>query len=469
LSLRIFMTSAPSPAKRLPNRTLAAFSAACLPYAALGLPVYVTLPEFYASHVGVDLALVGVIFLVIRLADIVVDPALGMVIDRTHSRFGRYRLWMGMAAPVLMLAVGMLFMVSPGAGGAYLAIWLIVMSLGFSVSLLSQVSWASTLTSDYDQRSRIYGWWQTANIVGVLVVLLIPALVQNMGLGDYASAVRWQGWFIIVALPLTLAITFAFTPEPKAAPGPDKAARFAYLSLFKLPVLQRLLTADLMLGIARGVVGALFFYFFEAVQGFQRAETSILLLVYFVAGLAGAPVWSALAVRMGKHGALILACVYFAATLLLAAFAGPVLVPLAEAAGLGKPEVVVAGLMVALVGLAFASGDLLLRAMMADVADQVRLEQGEDRTGLLFSILTATSKLGYAVSVMTFAGLRLTGFDPTLGGDNSETALIWLQAMFAGLPALCLVVGAWALWRYPLDEKRHAEIRAALEARGGAG
>lgn len=463
------MTSAPSPAKRLLNRTLAAFSAACLPYAALGLPVYVTLPEFYASHVGVDLALVGLIFLVIRLADIVVDPALGMVIDRTHSRYGRYRLWMGMAAPVLMLAVGMLFMVSPGAGGAYLAMWLIVMSLGFSVSLLSQVSWASTLTSDYDQRSRIYGWWQTANIVGVLVVLLIPALVQNLGLGDYASAVRWQGWFIIVALPLTLAITFAFTPEPKAGPSPDKGARFAYLSLFKLPVLQRLLTADLMLGIARGVVGALFFYFFEAVQGFQRAETSILLLVYFVAGLAGAPVWSALAVRMGKHAALILACAYFAATLLLAAFAGPVLVPLAEAAGLGNAEVVVAGVMVALVGLAFASGDLLLRAMMADVADQVRLEQGEDRTGLLFSILTATSKLGYAVSVMTFAGLRLTGFDPALGGANSETALIWLQAMFAGLPALCLVVGAWALWRYPLDQKRHAEIRAALEARGGAG
>ena len=85
------------------------------------------------------------------------------------------------------------------------------------------------------------------------------------------------------------------------------------------------------------MVGALFFYFFEAVQGFARAETSILLLVYFVAGLAGAPVWSALAVRMGKHGALILACVYFAATLLLAAFAGPVLVPLAVWIALDSP------------------------------------------------------------------------------------------------------------------------------------
>jgi Na+/melibiose symporter-like transporter len=131
-------------------------------------------------------------------------------------------------------------------------------------------------------------------------------------------------------------------------------------------------------------------------------------------------------------------------------------------------DLLMAGLMVALVGLAFASGDLLLRAMMADVGDQVRLEDGADRTGLLFSILTATSKLGYAVSVLTFAGLQMAGFDPELGGANSGQALTWLQIMFAGLPALCLLLAALALRRYPLDRDRHAEIRAALEAQGAA-
>ena len=468
-------TSTATPAPRRSNGVLAAFSAACLPYAALGLPVYVTLPEFYASHVGVDLAVVGLVFLIIRMADIVIDPALGMVIDRTNSRFGRYRLWMGLAAPVLMLAVGMLFMARPGAGAAYLTVWLVVLSLGFSVSLLSQVSWASALSSDYDQRSRIYGWWQTANIIGVLAVLMVPVLVQNMGWGDYARAVQWQGWFIIIALPVSLAITFAFTPEPPPGPPASAESRFAYLALFKRPVIQRLLGADLALGVARGVVGALFFYFFEAARGFERAETSILLLVYFVFGLFGAPAWSWLAVRLGKHRALIWACVYFAVTLMLAAFLSPVLVGPAQA-GLetltGAPapyaDLLMAGVMVALVGLAFASGDLLLRAMMADVSDQVRLDDGADRTGLLFSILTATSKLGYAVSVLTFAGLQLAGFDPGLGGGNSGPALMWLQIMFAGLPALCLLLAALALHRYPLDQVRHAEIRAALEARGAA-
>lgn len=467
------MTGAPAP--RRSNAVLAAFSAACLPYAALGLPVYVTLPEFYASHIGVDLALVGLIFLVIRMADLVIDPALGIVIDKTSSRFGRYRLWMGIAAPLLMLAVGMLFMAKPGAGAGYLTFWLVLLSLGFSVSLLSQVSWASALSSDYNQRSRIYGWWQTANIVGVLAVLMIPALVQNLGLGDYAKAVQYQGWFIIIALPVALAITFAFTPEPK--PGPQAAAegRFAYLSLFRRPVIQRLLGADLALGIARGVVGALFFYFFEAARGFERSETSILLLVYFVFGLFGAPVWSWLAVRLGKHTALIWASVYFAVTLLVAAFLAPVLVGPVETLIerlTGAPalniDLLLAGIMVALVGLAFAAADLLLRAMMADVSDQVRLDDGADRTGLLFSILTATSKLGYAFSVLTFAGLQMVGFNPALSGANSETALLWLQIMFAGLPALCLIIAALVLYRYPLNQARHAEILAALERRGPA-
>lgn len=449
-----------APAPRRSNGVLAAFSAACLPYAALGLPVYVTLPEFYAGHVGVDLGVVGIIFLIIRLADIVVDPALGMVIDRTHCRFGRYRLWMGLAAPVLMLSVAMLFMVRPGSGAAYLALWLTVMSLGFSASVLSQVSWASALSSDYDQRSRIYGWWQTANIVGVLTVLLIPVLVQSMGWGDYAAAVRWQGWFIIAALPVTLLITFAFTPEPDHGPPAQQAPRFAYLKLFRLPVMQRLLASDLLLGVSRGVVGALFFYFFEAVQGFERAQTSILLLVYFVAGLAGAPAWSALAVKLGKHRALTVACVYFGVTLLAASFGAPLLAEM-----IGGGQMIVAAVMVALVGLAFASGDLLLRAMMADVSDQVRLEEGADRTGLLFSILTATSKLGYAASVLTFTALQFAGFEPSRGAANSEASLIWLQILFAVLPALCLAAAALVLRGYPLTQERHAEIRAALEAR----
>lgn len=444
-------TAAPTPARRS-NATLAAFAASCLPYAALGLPVYVTLPEFYASHVGVPLAAVSLIFLLVRLADIVVDPLLGVVIDRTSTQWGRYRVWMGIGAPILMLSVAMLFFVSQGAGATHLAVWLVIMYLGYSISLLSQMSWASVLSTDYDQRSRIYGWWQVANIIGVLAVLLIPVVVQAMG-RTYVQAVQIQGGFIVGLLPVALLITFLFTPEPRNVAPPAHGGLGATLALIMKPVLRRLLLSDLLLGAARGLIGVLFFYFFEQARGFEREQTSILLLVYFVAGLVGAPIWAVLATRIGKHRALAVASVYFAVT-----FAGAtLLVPS------GNYPAAIGAIFVT--GLSFGAADLLLRAMMADASDAVRLDVGADQTGLLFSILNATSKMGYAISVGAFAVLEWIGFQAEVGAVNDPGVILGLQWLFIAGPVGLLLVSAAVLRLYPLTPERHAQIRAELADR----
>ena len=450
-------------AQRRPNRVLAAFAASCLPYAALGLPVYVTLPEFYSDHIGINQAFVGWVFLLVRLADVIVDPLLGMVIDRTSTKWGRYRVWMGVGMPILMGAVFMLFMVAKGASAAYLTTWLVVMYIGYSISLLSQMSWASVLSTDYHERSRIYAWWQAANIVGVLAVLAIPPIVMQGDSSRYVEAVHAQGWFIIAALPATLLVTFLFTPEPRSSAPPDHGGFKAYLGLFRFPAIRRLLASDLMLGAARGTVGALFFYFFEQARGFDRADTTILLPLYFVAGLVGAPMWAWLARKIGKHRALSAASIFFAVSLAATGLLLPG----------GNLPLTAAALFVT--GLAFGAADLLLRAMMADVSDLVRLEDDADRTGLLFSILNATSKIGYAVSLLTYAALDGFGFvteaeakAAAAAGQtltNSPLVIHALEAAFIGLPAILLLLSAWVLRGYPLDERRHMEIRAALDAR----
>ena len=219
-----------------------------------------------------------------------------------------------------------------------------------------------------------------------------------------------------------------------------------------------------MLGAARGTVGVLFFYFFEQARGFERADTTILLPVYFIAGLVGAPMWAWLATRIGKHRALAAASIFFAAGL--------------AATGLLLPggNLIATASALFVTGLAFGAADLLLRAMMADVSDLIRLEQDADRTGLLFSILNATSKIGYAASVLTYAGLDAFGFVTEAEAKkaaatgvtltNSPEVILALEAAFIGLPVVLLLLSAWVLRGYPLDEKRHAEIRASLDARG---
>ena len=68
-----------------------------MPVAALGIPLTVYLPNYYASHIGLSLAAVGAAFSIVRLIDIVFDPMIGVAINATHTRFGRFRPWMAPA------------------------------------------------------------------------------------------------------------------------------------------------------------------------------------------------------------------------------------------------------------------------------------------------------------------------------------------------------------------------------------
>jgi len=444
-------------APRRSNAVLAAFSGPCLPLAAFGVALPVTLPEFYATFVGLELGVVAAVFMAVRLIDIVFDPFIGWGMDRTKTRFGRYRPWMAVSVPILMLAALMMFVVvQPGAGAAYLFAWLLVLYLGFSIGTLGQLGWASVLAPEYDQRSRVYGWWQVFNIVGVILILILPTVVVRSGIGDYADGVRIMGWAILIALPVTVGLAMLVAPEPVNLGAAPHGGPRAYLALFRKKTVRKLLFADLLLGVAPGITGSLLFFFFGQIKGYDHTEASLFMLFYFVAGLVGAPFWAWLATKIGKDKALATASLIFAAF-----YIGATLVP-------GGSFVLTAAAMF-IAGLPYAAGLFLLRAMMADAGDEVRLETGVDRTGLMFSILSATTKIGHVVALIPYLVLQAVGFRAVPGpAGNSETSLLVLQILFIALPGLLLAAAAWMLKGYPLTPARHDEIRRELEARAAA-
>lgn len=448
--------SSATPVRRS-NAVLAAFSSVCLPLAAFGVALPVTLPEFYATYVGLELGVVAAVFMIVRLIDITFDPFIGWAMDRTKTKFGRYRPWMAASTPILMLSALMMFvMVQPGAGPVYLFAWLLVLYLGFSIGTLGQLGWASVLAPEYDQRSRVYGWWQVFNIIGVILILILPTVVIQLKIGDYADGVRIMGWAILIFLPVTVGLAMFVVPEPVNTGAAPHGGPKAYLSLFKRKAVRKLLFADLLLGIAPGITGSLLFFFFGQIKGYGHVEASLFMLLYFVAGLVGAPFWAWLATKVGKDRALAIASVTFALL-----YIGATLVP-------GGNFALTAAVMF-IAGLPYAAGLFLLRAMMADVGDEVRLETGVDRTGLMFSILSATTKIGHVVALIPYLVLQWVGFEaiPPVGG-NSETSLITLQVLFILLPGLLLAAAAWVLKGFPLTPERHDEVRRQLEARDRA-
>ena len=437
--------------ERRSNWTLAAFAAPCLPMAGLGLPLVVYLPEFFASELGLGLAAVSAAFGAVKLIDMFFDPIIGTVMDGTRSRFGRFRPWFVVGAPILMLATAMLFMAKPGVNSLYLWTWLLVLYAGVSIATLSQLAWGAAISPEYNQRSRIYGWWQGGNIVGMILVLTLPAALPFFGIKGHAEAVAAMGWFVVLLLPLTVGLAVARVPEPIAPVRKERTNIGEYFKLMVRPNVARLLVIDFLVGTGPAITGALFFFFFARAKGFEKSTASQLLLIYFIGGLAGAPIWTWMSRRLGKHRALTISSLAYA------------LVSVAVWVIPGR-NFAIGAIAMFLAGITYSAGAFLLRAMMADVGDEVRLETGAERTALLYAMLTGTVKAGSAIAVVvTFNLLAHMGFDPK--AKVGDAGVHGLMLMFTLAPASLAVLAAALVAGFPLHERRHGEIRAALAKR----
>eukprot|EP01042_Synura_sphagnicola_P013457 gene13457-17073_t len=114
-----------------------AFCGPCVPFAALGLPIVVTLPEYYGTQLQLG-TIVGLVFAIVRCLDIFVDPPLGHWMDRTRTKLGRFKLWMLICLPILLVSTGFIFLARMGVNATYLGGWLFVLYVGFSIAALSQ-------------------------------------------------------------------------------------------------------------------------------------------------------------------------------------------------------------------------------------------------------------------------------------------------------------------------------------------
>jgi Na+/melibiose symporter-like transporter len=429
------------------------FSLANLPISAISIAVFVYLPPYFAGHLGVGMGLVGIAWWIVRMIDIPVDVVLALLMDRTRTAIGRYRVWMIAGAPVLMLGLYELFMAPHGFGPAYLVGWLLVMYLGYSIVYLSTNAWAATLATLYHERSRLFGGMTAVGVLGALSVLLIPIAGQSFGRSN-AQSVQAMGWFIIGVIPLCVGVATLGTRERISTDHKsDSFPLKDYWQVLTKPELVRLFLAQVALTLGPGWMSAIYLFFFTAAWRFTVQQASILLAVYIVAQAPGAVGTAALARRIGKHRTLMVTTTCFSLGI-LSIFITP------------KGNVMTA-LPIMIWSGAMASGfGLMVSAMLADVGDEVRLIQGRERISLLYAINALASKIAAAFSILlTFPLLERLGFNPAEGAVNTPAALQNLTIAFIAGPIVFVMLGGACVIGWRLDARRQREIRGALDAR----
>jgi Na+/melibiose symporter-like transporter len=414
-------------------------------------PLITFIPSFYAESHGLSLALVGAILFFTRLTDIVTEPAIGILSDRTRSRWGRRKPWIVAGLPVLMLGIWMVFAPPVRVTPGYAVFWIAVTYIAFNVVDTPYKAWGAELSKTYSGRTRVAGWREGFGIASSMGALLLIFALQRSGTGGTADLMFWLGTSFVVLMPLLFAVGLFFVPEPEVevVTVPPVSAREAIAVLFENKAFMRLLGGLIVL-MAGAIIGAsLHLIVMEKVFNAKHLFP-IILAGENVAGLISLPFWLRLSKRIGKHRALAIG------TLGMALLSFPI--PLIDH---DRPDLYAACIIIR--GFAGGALGILVSAMIADVVDLDTLRTGKARNGLYFALVGTLSKFGLALGALVGTSLpALAGFSMT--AVNSDAAMFSLMATYAWLPMVIMGLATPFFWFYPLTEQVQLELRARIAA-----
>jgi len=447
-----------SDSERLPLSVILTY---CLPTLGCGfmfLLVGLYLMKFATDVLLIAPAAMGTIFGLSRVWDAISDPIAGYLSDRTRLRSGRRRPWIFVSMFPIGLAYWMLWSppasLSPGALTAWMAVAVFGFYSAMTIFIVPHMSLGAELTSDYHDRSRIFGIRHIGWTVGSILALAgMAALIQAESTSIQAARDTAGRLGIGVALFTAVIVGLAALllrerPEFQGRGATRPFAAFA--DVWKNRHARLLLAVTLVENLGGATIGILTLYVSEYIVG-DANLAPVFILCYMVPSVASVPLWIPLSRRIGKKrlwlGAQLLTGFSFGGMFFL-----------------GHGDVYLISILATTAGIAAGAGGTIAPSIQADVIDYDEYRTGERKEGAYFSAWNLVFKLAYGFTLMlTGYVLQFSGFEPNV--EQSDEVKFALRALYGAFPFACYLGGAALISRFSLDEAAHSRIRAELSAR----
>jgi glycoside/pentoside/hexuronide:cation symporter, GPH family len=442
------------------------------------------LPFFYSNIFGLSLAHAGTLLLVTKLYDAISDPVMGLIADRTCTRWGKYRpylLWIALPFAI----AGILAFYTPQTDNytfkhIYAYVTYILMMTVYTAINVPYGAMLGVVTDDSREKSVFSSFRMFFAFIGSFISMgifepllrlrssIMGTLPEKWTIADSAPldwtiALTVIGTICAILFFLTFAMTREHVTESEMAKAEEthkEEKRNSIMedlkALFCNAPWWLLLGGGISLLLFNCIRGGAAAYYFADVLGVKAIYTlAIFLTVGEISQLVGVVVTVPVSEKIGKKATFI--AVLVAITVFAAAVA---LLPETPA---GMWMLMAAQILICI---AIGISSPLLWSMFADVADYSEYKNGSASTGLIFSSSSMAQKFGAAFgSAIVLWVLMAFGYDNAKDAVQTPEALATIKALISWIPAVGSAVGVLIMAFYPLTDRKMSEIREGLKAR----
>jgi len=430
--------------------------------AAVGVPLYVYIPKFYTDVVGVSATAMGGLILAARLIDAISDPLVGVLSDKTATRFGRRRPYIALGSLALAGLLAALY-IPPHGGQGLVTLWfgaaIILLSLAWTCVDVPWESLGPEITFSYDERSSLFSFREGMTIAGTILAAAAPLIIERF-LALTESALDQRTKFAVFGLafiPLTLLCCWLCVLrirekgwlQPDAREAGKRLFWRNWRQAFANRPFQILLAAYAVAAIGANLPATLILYYVEYVLG--GTQTEVYILLYVFSGILFLPFWLWVARRLDKKRAWIAAMAVNTGAFLGVFF-------------LGRGDLTAYALLTVLSGTGFGASLALPAAMQADVIDYDELLHDQRREGRFIGVWSVVKKGSSALGLgLALPILDLFGYQP--GQEQAEPVKQALRVLYCLVPCLCHFGAILIALAYPLSRSKHQAVLKGIEDR----
>ena len=440
------------------------------------------LPFFYSNVFGLSLADAGVLMLVTRIWDAVSDPMMGIIADRTKTRWGKHRPYL-LFFSLPFAVCGVLLFTTPENGKTLWAyITYICMMTVYTGINVPYGSLLNVMTADSDEKSVLSSYRMFFAYGGSFIALFAWEPLCNMfdkarvvaedaagGLASISTSPEaWQKAMIVIASCcfILFVLSFLLTKEHVKSESTVSVGQDLKLLLKNKPwwLLIGAALASNLFNTVRGTTTAYFFadYIQKTVEMAPQwaflVSAGIFLSIGEISNMVGVVLAVPMSKNLGKKSTYIISMAVLIG-LSIAFFFLP-----ATTGGYWA-------MLVFQVVISIFTGVIspLVWSMYADVADYSELKDGTASTGLIFSSASMAQKFGGAFggsAVMWM--LAAFGYNTVAGAVQTETAILGLRILMSWVPAAVAALSILVVWFYPLTKKKMEGVQAELAVKRGS-